>query len=137
MKKKLLVLVAVCALLLSLLPACNASEIGSLKSLTRPYIAQYECYEATFGGEDMLDKFDYIEIILVDKENLELVFKRNGGEKHKFESEYTFDNKTRELSADIWVLGFRFKETVVIENGKFTVSKPIASKQLIMKFKVK
>ena len=137
MKKKLFAIFAVFALLLTLLPACDAQEIGSLKSLTKPYIAQYECYEGTLGGEDILEKFDYIEINILDKENLELLFKKKDGEKYKYECEYTLDSKTRELSADIWVLGFRFKESVKIENGKFTISKPIGSRQLIMKFKVK
>ena len=122
---------------MSLLPACDIQEADSLKSLTKPYIAQYECYEGTFGGEDILEKFDYIEINLADKKNLELLFKRKDGEKYKYECEYTFDNNTNELSADIGVLGFRFKESVKIEYGKFTVSKPIGSKQLVMKFKVK
>lgn len=137
MRKKLFVLAAVCTLLLTALPSCDAREAGSLKSLSKPYIAQYECYEAKFGEEDLLSKFDYIEINLVDKENLELIFKKTDGEKQKFESTYAFDDKTHELSAEIWALGFRFKEAVKIERGRFTVSKPIGSRQLVMKFKVK
>lgn len=125
-------------LILTLLPACNIQqETSSLKSLTKPYIAEYECYEGMFGGEDILKKFDYIIITLADKENLELIFKLKDGERYKYECEYELDTKTRELSADIWVLGYRFKESVNIEHGKFTVSKTIGSKQLVMKFKTK
>ena len=136
MKRKLIIFTAICSLLL-LLPACEAREVGSLKSLTKPYIAHYECYEATFGGDDIMKNFDYVEIILVDKEKLELIFKLTDGEKHKYESVYEFNPETHELSADIGIFGVRFKESVVVEKGKFTVSKVIGTKQLILKFKTK
>lgn len=122
---------------LIILPACDARNAGSLKSITRPYIAQYECKEATFGGEDILDKFDYIEINLADKEKLQLIFKLKNGERHVYDGKYTFDVKTRELSADIGVMGVKFKKTTTVKNGKFTVSKTIGKKQLIMQFKAK
>ena len=105
MKKKFIVLSAIiCALLLILLPACDAQNAGSLKSITRPYIAQYECTEATFGGDNILDKFDYIEVNLLDKEKIQLIFKIKNSEKRVTDGKYTFDPKTHELSADIGVL---------------------------------
>ncbi len=137
MKRKFTFIAVIIALILTLLPACDAREMGSLKALTKPYIAHYECYEGSFGGDDVMEKFDYVEIILQDKENLLLSYKFKDGEKQKVESKYKFNNETHELTADIGIFGFRFKESVVVENGKFTVSKPIGTKQLIMKFKTK
>ena len=137
MKRKLIILAAVLSLILVLLPACDARKAGSLKSITKPYIAQYECIEATLGGEDFLKDFDYIEIILVDKEKMELVYKPKNGEKHKVESTYNFDIDTRELTAEIGIYGYTFRERTKVEHGKFTVSKAIGNKQLIMQFKAK
>lgn len=138
MKNKFIVLSAIiCALLLILLPACDAQNAGSLKSITRPYIAQYECTEATFGGDNILDKFDYIEVNLLDKEKIQLIFKIKNSEKRVTDGKYTFDPKTHELSADIGVFGVRFKQSTTVKNGKFTVSKAIGRKQLILKFKSK
>lgn len=137
MKRKLFFLTAVCTLLLLLIPACEAREVGSLKSLTRPYIAHYECTEATLGEENLLDMFDYIEIVLVDKEKMELIYKMKDGEKHSVESSYSFDIEKRELTADVGILGYKFRESTTIEHGRFTISKAIGTKQLIMKFKAK
>ena len=108
---------------------------GPLKSITHPYIAQYECVEATIGGEDLLKKFDYIKITLLDKDNLELNYKQKKGENKSIKSKYNLDVKTRTLSAEIGILGYTFKQSTVVEKGKFTISKSLGGKQLIMKFR--
>lgn len=135
MKKKLLLLSVIFLLLLTLLPACDAQNTGSLKSITRPYIAQYECVEAKFGEEDFLEKFDYIVLTLKDKENMELCYKLKDGERKIVKSAYSFDMDSKRLTADIGILGYKFKQSTVIENGRFTVSKSIGGKQLVVKFK--
>lgn len=120
---------------LILLPACDIKNAGPLKSITHPYIAQYECVEATLGEEDLLKKFDFIKITLLNKENMELCYKPKDGESKTIKSNYTFDYKTRKLTAEVGILGYTFKQSTVIEKGRFTISKPIGGKQLIMKFK--
>ena len=135
MKKRFIAFAFICTLLLTLLCACDMKNAGPLKSITHPYIAQYECVEATLGGEDLLDKFEYIKITLVDKENLELNYKPKDGDNKKVESKYSFDIKTRTLTAEIGILGYTIKQSTVIEKGKFTISKSLGGKQLIVKFK--
>ncbi len=135
MKKRLILFVVFCTLLLTLLSACNLNVGGPLKSITNPYIAQYECVEAKLGEDDLLKKFDYIKITLVNKENLELSYKPKDGESKTIKSKYTFDVKSRTLTAEIGLLGYTFKESTVVEKGKFTLTKSIGGKQLVMKFK--
>lgn len=138
MKKiTLFTLATICMLLSLFICACDAREAGSLKSITRPYIAQYECTEATLGDENLLEKFEYINIVLVNKDTMQVIYKPKNDKKQINETKYSFDNKTRELSAEIGIYGFKFKQSTVVEKGKFTVSKPIGKKQLIMKFKAK
>ena len=135
MKRKLIILTAVLALCLLILPACNAQEAGSLKSITKPYIAQYECTEAKLGEQDILEKYDYIKIILVDKNEMNVVYKPKDGEKRIVKNEYMFDTKTKELSAEIGIFGYSFKQSVTVQNGQFTINKTIGNEQLVMKFK--
>ena len=137
MKRKLIFFAFICTLFLLLLSACDAREIGSLKSITSPYIAHYECTEAYYGEENILDKFDLIEINLVNKKQMELIYKLKDEDKRVIETEYTFDMDTRELSAEIGILGHKFRQTATVKNGKFTISKSIGSKQLVMKFEAK
>ena len=135
MKKRFIVITALCTLLLSLLSACELKNAGPLKAITRPYIAQYECIDATLGEENILDKFEFITVTLQNKDTMELSYKFKDGETKKVKSKYDFDYKTHTLTAEIGLFGYTFKQATVIEKGKFTVSKSFGGKQLIMKFK--
>ncbi len=122
-------------MLLTIFPACNVKNAGPLKSITNPYIAQYECVEATFGEEDLLKKYDYITITLQNKDTLELSYKPKDGDAKKIKSKYQFDCNSRTLTAEIGLLGHNVKQSTIIEKGQFTISKSFCGKQLIMKFK--
>ncbi|MDE6442260.1 MAG: hypothetical protein K2L12_05875 [Clostridia bacterium] len=137
MKKRLLLVLSVIAIFCLFISGCDVANQGSLKSITRPYIAQYECVSATLGGEDIKDRFECFEIVLKDRENFELIYQPKDGEKHIYKSKYEFDIETRELTADISVLGYKFKPTVTVQNGKFTIVKQIGTKQLVLNFKAK
>lgn len=133
MKKITLTLAA--ALAACSLSACEIDVQSSLKELSDPYIATYECVRADYGGQDMLEKYDYIRITLTDKETMLLSYKEKGGKAHSRECGYSYDEKTGELTAEIGLLGVSRRESVVVENGQFTLSMPIAGTQLIMQFK--
>ena len=94
--------------------AClRCSECGSLKSITRPYIAQYECIEAKFGEENYLEKFDYIKLTLKDKENMEICYKLKNSERTIVKSKYDFDVESKRLTADVGILGYKFKQSTI------------------------
>lgn len=135
-KFKIIALICLTILSLSLLPACSMDMDGSIKSITKPYIAQYKCVEARLGKDDLLEKHDFIYITLLDGKELEVSFKPKNGEKHSFKCPYSFNPKTRELSGEAGILGFQFKEKVIVENGEFTISKPLGGRQLVMKFQL-
>ncbi len=138
MKRKLLLISVLFFLSLSIfiLPACEAKAEGSIKDITKPYIAQYECVEAKLGDKDLLEEYDYIRIILVNNEKMQLVFKQKGEEKQIIDGSYALDLSTRELEGEIGILGYRFREKATVKKGEFTISKTIFTKQLYMKFKV-
>lgn len=140
MKKKFLtfvLLITAVAATLCLLPACDGNTEGSLKSITHPYVAEYECIEARYGEDDLLEKYEFIKITLVDKQKLEVSYKPKDGEKQVYEGSYEIDDKTREMTGDIGIFGFKFREKIKIENGGFTVTRNILAKPLILKFKTK
>lgn len=110
---------------------------SSIKSLTHPYINTYECTFASLGGENLLDTYEYFRITFLDAKELEISFKKFNGKRHAYKCNYTCDDETGELEAEIGILGFRFKQKTKIRNGKFVLSMPILTKQLIMKFAVK
>ncbi len=139
MKRKLSITILICSLIsiLTLLSACSVSATGSIKSITKPYIAQYECIEARLGTQDLLDKYEFIIITFLDAEEMELSFKQKDGEKKSYKGNYTVNPETREFSAEMGIFGHTFKESTKIEKGEFTITENILSMPLILKFKMK
>lgn len=123
-------LAAACVFLCS----CTIDTNSSLKELTDPYITRYECTYAACGDKEFLDEFDYIRITLTDKENMELSYRKKGDMPRMHSCRYSFNEKTGELTAEGGALGVKFKERVIIENGKFTISFPISGKELVLRF---
>lgn len=136
MKRKLLTVIIFC-LALFLLPACGIDPNSSLKAVAAPYINEYVCTEGKFGEKDLLEKYEYIKIILVDKENLEVRYKTENGDKKTLKGTYSVDEKTREMSADVGLLGFTVKEKVYVKNGEFVIKTSILKIPLYMKFEAK
>lgn len=137
MKKKIIFLTLAAVVLSLLFCAFEIDKNSSLKNLTHPYINTYECTQARLGEKDFLSDFDYIRIVLQDQKKLEVSFKRKKGSPHRYQSTYQVDDETGELSAEIGILGFKYRQSAKIEGGKFTLSLPILQKQLIMNFAAK
>lgn len=141
MKKKLIILLTVVALCLFILPACKMDAENftksSVKSISKPYIAQYECVEARFGEENFLEYYDYIRVVLLNKNELELLYKLKDGDKKSVTGSYTLDPETREIDAEIGILGYKFKKKVKVEKGEILISHTIMQKELFMKFQAK
>lgn len=139
MKRRLFIVIAIIALCLCILPACETSTQSftksSIKTITKPYIAQYECVEARFGEDNLLEYYDYIKIVLLNKNNLEVLYKLKDGEKTSITGNYEIDPETREIEAEIGILGYEFKEKVKVEKGEFVISHIVMKKELYMKFK--
>ncbi|MDE7379596.1 MAG: hypothetical protein K2N14_00965, partial [Clostridia bacterium] len=95
---------------------------SSVKTLTHPYITTYDCTFARLGNENLLDKYDYVRITFLDDKQLEVSYKRTNGKKHTYVCDYTYDDETKQVEAELGILGFKFKQTSKIENGSFNIS---------------
>ena len=120
-----------------ILPACEASMDDSVKSLTKPYVGVYECVEAKFGETDLLENYEYVNLTFLDAKKFEISYKLKNGQKRSYESNYTVDEKTRELTGEIGIFGYKFREKIKIEHGEFTISRTVMNKPLYVKFKMK
>ncbi len=135
MKRKIFAIIFSATLICLTLCAFTIDANSSLKSLTKPYITTYECTYARLGKEDLLEKYEYLNITFLDDKELEVSFKKQGGKRHAYTGSYTHDEQTGEFNAEVGILGFKFKQKSKIENGRFTISMPILGKQLVMNFK--
>ena len=137
MKKRLFVAGLLATLVITFACAFTIDENSSVKDLTHPYINTYECTRATLGETDLLEEYEYFRIIIGEGEELTVLFNQKGGKEHRYASTYKFDKDTHELTAEIGILGFTYRQKTIIENGKFTISMPILTKQLTMIFEAK
>ncbi len=122
-----------CLLLLPML-GCKIDTTTSLKDISAPYTGQYYCEEARWGEDNLLEKYDEITLILVDKQNMQFIFKPKDGKKNIIEGNYTFDSNTNTLSGTIAILGMPTSGSVILENGQFCIVKNLFGKTLYMKF---
>lgn len=134
MKKKIFAVIFVICTLCLCLCAFTFDTTGSVRNLTHPYINTYECTFARFGNENLLEKYDYLKITFLDEKELEVSFKKNNGKLHRYVCDYTYDEETKKVEAEIGILGFKFKQATCIEHGRFTISMPILGKPLVMIF---
>jgi hypothetical protein len=137
LNRALLPLIIAAAFCINFLCAFTIDKNSSLKDITHPYINRYECTSATLGDVDLLENYEYFRIDLLNESELEVSFKKKDGNTHSYKSTYTYDNKSGELVAEIGILGCKFKQAVIIKNGKFTITMPILYKTLVMNFAVK
>lgn len=137
MKRRIILLFI--PLLLSVFSLCafTFDKTSTIKDLTHPYINTYECTSARLGDEDLLEKYEYFIITFKDEKNLEVSFKRYDGNRHAYTCEYSVDQDTNALTAEMGILAFKLRQTTKIENGKFTLAMPILGRPLIMVFEVK
>lgn len=135
MKKKLILISLIFVMALTVLSACDIDANGSIKSITKPYITEYECVEGYLGGENLLDSYEFIKISLVDDKEMQVSFKPINGEKRSFKGFYEVNPETREISAEIGLFGVKFREKITINKGTFVITKNILTKTLLLKFK--
>lgn len=96
----------------------------------------YECTRATLGDTNLLEDYDYFRIIIGEKNQLKIMYRKKDGSCNEFDSTYKFNEKTNELTAEIGIMGFNYKQKTIITDGRFTITMPIMSKQLVMIFEV-
>lgn len=126
-------LVAICLLF----PACTVNKTQSLKELTHPYINQYVCTKAQFGETNLLNGIQEIRLTFLDKESGELLVITSDGTRTTTKFPYTLNEETGELTAEIGIFGYRFHESVTIQNGNFTLAHNINGTPLLLHFEVK
>lgn len=120
-----------------LIACCCAFAVdpdASIKDITKPYACVYECKSATLDGEDLLTDYEYVRVTLAQNGELIVNCKKRDGGVREMRGNYTFDKKTRELKADMGILGAVYSHKTVIEGGKFVINMPIMAKQLTMIF---
>lgn len=124
-------LVIPCALI-----AFNLMNMSSLEDVSKPYVGVYECKYIMFGGENLLDKFDYVKFELLRNGVYKIEFKDKNNVKGVYRGHYEYDNSNNFITIDENVFGHKIKKSFTAEKGCVEVNVQYGDKLLAVKFEM-
>jgi hypothetical protein len=112
----------------------QASSLGSLKEVAKPYLGVYECKEIYLGNEDKTLSYDYVRMELKPKGELLLTYREKDGRKGESKARYTYDINKDELTIYAEFGGKEYGKTFPVKDGKIAVAVRYGDKILKMQF---
>lgn len=67
---------------------CDVNELSSLREVSRPYAGEYKCTRLQLGGENLLDRYEYLKLNLGYGGNYRLFYRATDGNEGGFEGKY-------------------------------------------------
>lgn len=134
--RKIAALAAVLALL-CVFCACDVNELSSLREFSRAYAGEYECFEATLGGKDLLDKTRFVHLSLERDGTFTVSAKNKAGLSAEKSGSYEYDEESGVLTFRAEHGGKRYEKRAELKNGAFTISHSLGGRELVLKFRVK
>ena len=112
-----------------------AVEPSSLPDISRPYVGMYECEELSMGGEDMMEKFEFVRLELGYGGEFRLVYRTASGNEGGYSGTYKMTDKDITLTVERGILHRSFTFPVV--EGGILIDYNLQGKLLHAKFKMK
>ena len=119
--------------ILSLLAVFSGRNLGELKDITNPHLGVYECTEARFAEQDVLTRFDKLELELKADETFTLYYCEKGGAVCKENGRYTYDREKETLT----LIGGTVKKEFPLQQGVLTLYFTVGKGNITLKFKQK
>ena len=133
--RKLLLFASLCASLL-LLGGCDVTEMGSLPELSKPYVGVYKCETLSLGGEDVLNKFEDIQLELEYGGDFSLSFQTLEGMEGEYEGEYEVSVEDEEIKLSVTSGGAEKQFYFRMEKGEILLDYNLGGKLLHASFKM-
>ncbi len=112
---------------------CFSSQTnGSLPDITKPYLGEYECKNATLGEKDYMPYFTDIRLELKSDETFSLRYQTIDGRKGEETGKYAYNPQTQTVCLE---LQQGVKRCFPLKKGILSISFPIGDKLLNAQFK--
>ena len=120
-----------------LLCGCEKVEnMGSLPQLSKPYVGEYQCEKLIFGGEEQVDKFDYIKLTLKYGGSFVLSYRDAEKREGAYEGEYAMSDDGKELTLSAKAGLRTVSRTFPVDRGTILMDLTFAGKLLHAEFKM-
>lgn len=125
------------SILAGLCALCALGKSSSLKDISKPYLGEYECKQATYGEKDYLEDFTYIRMELQSNDRFVLSYcDKLTNKKNQVEGEFTYDAQTNtvtlQLGDDACI-----KRQFPLKDGVLLVVTTLGNKILQLRFEQK
>ena len=123
--------------ILSLFLAFSPMRSGGLKDITKPYLGEYQCKNATYGKQDILEGFSYVIIELKADETFVLRYAdKEGKKKGEEKGTYVYDEKKETISFKLDKKS-DWKREFPLKKGEIVISLKMGNKPLVLTFEQK
>ena len=123
-------------LCLLLFASCDVEKMGSLPELSKPYLGVYACETLTLGGEDVLDKFEKIELELEYDGTFELTYLDLNGVEGSYSGEYSLSPEDGTITMSVDAGARSAPRTFRMEKGGIIVDANVLGKLLYAEFRL-
>lgn len=120
-----------------LLCAIDLAAMTNLKDISKPYAGTYDCEYILFNGDNLLDKFDYVQMELLPSGLYKIEFRDANGIKGLYRGHYTYDTKEEKITIDENIFGKKVSKTFPVEKGEISVPVQYGDLLLYVKFKMR
>ena len=124
------------SVLLTIFLFFTACERTDLKDVASPYLGLYECTEARFGGKDLLNEFEYLELELEKEGTFILHYCAKNGQKGEETGTFEYDKESQLVKLTTRTHVYIQREFPLRE-GILTISFKIGDQTLCLKFEQK
>ncbi len=120
-----------------LLLAFNLNSMSTLQDIVKPYVGVYECKIMSFGEEDILQKFNFVNLELKCDNKYLLKYEDAHSLKGEYSGDYSYDTRSNILTFSENAENRRYNKSVQVKNGEFDVKINCGGKLLFVKFQLK
>lgn len=125
------------SILAGLCALCAIGKSTSLKDIAKPYLGEYECKQAIYGGKDYLETFTYIRLELQSENRFVLTYcDKLLNKKNQVEGKFSFDEQTNSITLQVGEEDC-IKRQFSLKDGVLLVITTIGNKILQLRFEQK
>ena len=109
-------------------------EMSSLRDISRPYVGEYKCKRLQFGGEDELERFEYIKLELKYGGTFRCSYLDTQGNEGEYSGKYKISEENAEITLSAVSGGEEKKFVFPYKKGSVLVTEQLNGKLLFAEF---
>ena len=120
----------------TLLFSFSTLKTSELTDIAKPYLGVYDCTQAQFGEENLLDTFNDLKLELKGKGEYVLYYKESGKKTKRIKGKYRYDKDSESITLCL-PNGPSIRRNFPLQKGVLTITVPYKNNTLHLQFEQK